>query len=312
MNVPPTQPTDASTAAMRARLRPMGIGDILDETFSLYRENFSLFLSTVAVVYVPFQIILILFQLTVFNTASMSSTRVVSTTNGVTTTTPVINSGTAAGLAVGGLLFALIAAIAFILLTAALAIVISNRYLGRTTTLGQAYNASFSRLGALVAAALWIGFRLSLLFLASFILIGIPFLIYFGVAWTLATQVIVLEGVGGLAASGRSRQLIKGYWWKTLGLVIVTGLLVSVISLVITGIVGGIVGAAVSSFAARTIISGLIGLVVGLLLTPIQFTATTLLFYDLKIRKDAFDLEALASSQQMGAGMGARASYPQS
>ena len=42
MYVPPTQPTDASTAAMRVRLRPMGIGDILDETFSLYRENFSL------------------------------------------------------------------------------------------------------------------------------------------------------------------------------------------------------------------------------------------------------------------------------
>jgi len=35
------------------------------------------------------------------------------------------------------------------------------------------------------------------------------------------------------------------------------------------------------------------------LLTPIQIVATTLLFYDLKIRKEAFDLEAMV--QQAGA-----------
>ena len=31
---------------LRARLRPMGIGDILDETFRLYRANFALFVAT--------------------------------------------------------------------------------------------------------------------------------------------------------------------------------------------------------------------------------------------------------------------------
>jgi hypothetical protein len=49
----------------------------------------------------------------------------------------------------------------------------------------------------------------------------------------------------------------------------------------------------------RTIINGIIGLIVGVLVRPIQVSALTLLFYDLKIRKEAFDLEAMA--QQAGA-----------
>src|SRR5437763_6212016 len=65
MSVPPPGSTPGPMRDMRARLRPMGIGDILDETFRLYRENFALFVATCAVLEVPVQIINFLVQLTV-------------------------------------------------------------------------------------------------------------------------------------------------------------------------------------------------------------------------------------------------------
>ena len=63
MYAPPPGGTPGPMMDMRARLRPMGIGDIVDETFRLYRENFMLFVATCAVLEVPVQIINFLIQL---------------------------------------------------------------------------------------------------------------------------------------------------------------------------------------------------------------------------------------------------------
>src|SRR5918911_885123 len=63
MSVPPPGSTPGPMMDMRSRLRPMGIGDILDETFRLYRENFTLFVATCAVLEVPVQIINFLIRL---------------------------------------------------------------------------------------------------------------------------------------------------------------------------------------------------------------------------------------------------------
>src|SRR2546423_2949068 len=64
MYAPPPGSTPGPMMDTRARLRPMGIGDILDETFRLYRENFTLFVATCAVLEVPVQIINFLILLT--------------------------------------------------------------------------------------------------------------------------------------------------------------------------------------------------------------------------------------------------------
>ena len=43
------------------QLRPMGIGDILDVTFRLYRQRFLTFLLIALVVYVPYALLLAAF-----------------------------------------------------------------------------------------------------------------------------------------------------------------------------------------------------------------------------------------------------------
>ncbi len=288
---PPPQ-VNPAMMDMRARLRPMGIGDILDETFRLYRENFLLFVATVAVVEIPLQIIVLILTLSLVGSIQSISAISTTTTSGEPLTSAQRDALIHAGAASAGLggLVSLISLIGLALLSTALAVVISRRYLSQSVTVGEAYRASLSRVGSFVLATIWIGIRVLLM---AITIIGIPFAIYFGVAWTLYPQAIMLDGVGGGAASRRSRELISGFWWKTVGLLIVTQLLISIVGAIPSAIVTGVVGSGVSALYTRTLISGVIGLVVGLLLRPIQATATTLLFYDLKIRKEAFDLEAM-------------------
>lgn len=307
---PPGGPTDPMMA-MRTRLRPMGVGDILDETFRLYRENFTLFVATCAAVEVPIQIISIIFGLTVFAVSVNFSNDI---SSGL-----LANAGSdIASIIGGGLLLFIIIVVGYTLLAAALSIVIAQRYLGRTITVGSAYSTAFGRVGALILTAIWNGIRIAALFIAVFIvaailsaashalsglilivggLAAIVYAIYLGVSWSLYPQAIVLEGAGADSASGRSRRLIAGFWWKALGLYIVAELLVLILGAIIPGIVNSILNVVVGAGAGRVIVDGIVGLIVGILLRPIQIAAATLLFYDLKIRKEAFDLEALAQQQ---------------
>jgi hypothetical protein len=290
---------------MRARLRPMGIGDILDETFRLYRENFTRLVATVAVIEVPFQIILLLLTVGFVGSALRWVPQAADLAHAFLTFFVLF------------LIFGIVTLVAFTIMSAALAVVISNRYLNRTVTVGQAYSAVTRRIGPVLLALLWIFVRVILLIVAYAILAGILsavhlgmvsnivgiaamlLAIYCGIAWSLFPQAIVLDSVGGIASSKRSRELITGYWWKTFAVVLVTALLVLIVGQIPTAIIGRIVGAATGSLSVRTIINGIIGLIVGVLVRPIQVSALTLLFYDLKIRKEAFDLEAMA--QQAGA-----------
>lgn len=298
MYTPPPGGPPGSAMSPRARLRPMGIGDILDETFRLYRENFTLFVGTCAIVEVPLQIVL-----AALSVGMVSILRPVTDLRGLpagSITAAQASRALSAGLAAGGLglVIGLLVLLAVAFVGAALAVVISNRYLERATSVGMAYQAALQRLGPFLIAIMWAFIRLIPFILISAVLIGLPFLFYFFVAWTLIPQAIMLEGESGLSASRRSRQLIGGYWWKTFGLIIVTAILLAILSAIPVRIVDALIGSGSGSLTALTIVNGIISLIVGVLTRPIQTTAMTLLFYDLKIRKEAFDLEALV--QQAG------------
>src|SRR2546421_12067396 len=135
MDVPPPGSTPGLMTDMRARLRPMGIGDIVDETFRLYRENFMLFVATCAVLEVPVQIINFLIQL--------SAPVAVPLTPGQS-----LAPGQASELmarsgasSIGGLIGAFAAAI----ITTALCVGISHRYPKSSVTAGAAYTATMNR-----------------------------------------------------------------------------------------------------------------------------------------------------------------------
>ena len=64
--------------------------------------------------------------------------------------------------------------------------------------------------------------------------------IYLYVAFTVAVPVLLVEGAGPWRALGRSRQLVQGRWWGTLGVALVGYLLVTIVTLALTGVVVGV------------------------------------------------------------------------
>src|SRR5262249_41153494 len=109
--------------------------------------------------------------------------------------------------------------------------------------------------------------------------------------WIFIPQVIVLEGVTVGESLGRSWQLVSGSFWRVFGY----GLLVFVAYLVVqVGITDAVALALSPLGVGGAIAGGLVSAAVSTLSLPFLFGAITLLYYDLRVRKEGFDLELLA------------------
>jgi len=143
----------------------------------------------------------------------------------------------------------------------------------RRPGIGRAYGFAWRRIGALIGASILAG--LAVLGMAITI-IGIPFAIYFGVRWSLVWQAALLEGFGPRGALSRSSALVKDNWWRVLGIVLVLGIM--------AGIISGILG-----------IIPIVGSAIGAILSmPITIVGATLLYYDLRLKKEGYNLGVMA------------------
>ena len=248
-----------SSTTSTMMLRPMGLLEIVDQTFRLYRRNFGVLFGIAAVVYVPW---------------------------GVLQGIPILN------------VFAGLLLTPFALVTgAALTKAVSDRYLGRESSVGDAYRYIGRRFWALVFTMI----LAYLLVVAGLILLVIPGIV-FGFWIALTAQVFVIEDKHYGQAIWRSKFLIGQGTWAEL---IVLGLLVGILSLIIQGVLGALIGASVFADPAEGGVmpihaAVLFGLVQALVM-PLGQIATVLLYYDSRIRKEGFDLQMLA--QEMGAAL---------
>lgn len=69
-------------------------------------------------------------------------------------------------------------------------------------------------------------------------IIGIPVAIFFIVYWYFFAYVVLDQGLAGMKALKKSKEMIKGHWWKTFALFVIAALLSGIISSVITSIGG--------------------------------------------------------------------------
>jgi pimeloyl-ACP methyl ester carboxylesterase len=220
------------------------------------------------------------------------------------------------------------------LLTGALANAISRSYLGRSVSILGAYRLGWRSYIALVVSALvlfLIGAAILALFIGcsigaviafattlrgpgaaataglisvlavigAFLLMSLVVLFFF-VRFILTTQAIVLEHCGPLAGLGRSWRLVGGAFWRAFVVFILVILLSLLISLVpaylvifLLGLLPGganSVATLVWNQAVATLVSQ-IGLIISY---PLLFSIYTLLYYDLRIRKEGYDIEVMA------------------
>ena len=113
--------------------------------------------------------------------------------------------------------------------------------------------------------------------------------------WSLAVQVVVIESCRPVDALRRSTSLIKGSWWRICGFTVVVGLIATglrIVAMIPFMLIVALVGAEQASDTGHRILA-VGGVVVGIFVLPVLFIAGTLVYYDVRIRKEQFDLAVL-------------------
>ncbi len=102
-----------------------------------------------------------------------------------------------------------------------------------------------------------------------------------------ASSVVVLEGLWAVRALKRSKALVRGLNWRNLAVLILLFVIVLVV-----------IAVAATLFTLLHVKSALAGriftVVVAMIIVPLFFVAVVLLYYDSRVRKEAYDNSALA------------------
>ena len=264
-----------STTQFAPQLRPLSVGEVLDASFKVVRQSFGTLVLCVLVVALPLNILTTLIQASTSDNAFNLDTA----PNDVST-------GTAAA---GSLLVALLSLVLTTIAAAACFRAVSATYLGEKPTVGESLSFAASRLVPLIVLSILYVLGL----IVPFLLLVIPG-IWLSVAWSVSYPALMAEGLGPVAALGRSFRLVRGRWWPTFGALVVMYLIV----LVISGILGVLLGAAfvasVDSEAVAAVLTTIINTVSSLITLPLFSAVLTIIYYDLRVRKEGFDLHLLA------------------
>lgn len=130
--------------------------------------------------------------------------------------------------------------------------------------------------------------------------IGLIFCIAPGVflwtMWSVTPAALMAEQKGPLAAMSRSWQLVKGRFWPVLGAMILGYLLYWVVSQIISTVTAVVtVAGAMASDSFSFIPSVLGSVIVSILSAPFLAAMVTIIYFDLRVRKEGYDLELMAA-----------------
>ena len=274
-----------------ADLKPMDIGEILDGALTIFRRHFLLFMK-IGIIALWFPVALTIY----LELVGGSEQHVVL-----------------------ALLVQVLRYFAGLFLTASAIRIISDSYLGRAPELSDALALGSSKIMPLFLVGLGKGILIGLVAVAVgvvaalgagkmvggsggaalgvilAVVLGCWLVAYLACGYAVTTPVVVLEDLNASSDSfGRSWDLTRGFRLKIFLIFLVAAVVVFVPSVIV-----GALGAAV---AVNVRILGqaieIVSAALPILLTPLLSCVLTLVYYDLRVRREAFDLEVL--SEQLG------------
>jgi hypothetical protein len=266
---------------------PMSIGRILDRTFRIYRENFIRFVTIVAVIQVPIGLLMLVSTTGLQRGVSVRQSSDYGPLN-QDESDPTIALVAIAGMALTGI----IGLFGQVLCQGALTKSVSESYLGNEISVGQAYRFVLPKFLILILAGICVGLVVSL----GFLLLVVPGII-FGLWFALTTPAIVVENLGATQGMSRSKALASGNLGKIFSVGFLVFLISFVLSMSLNYAASLFTGFLFSSNATLALsLDHLVTVAGNILVAPIGATAYILLYYDLRIRKEGFDLQMLADS----------------
>lgn len=288
-------------------LRPLSLTDILNGAVAYIRANPKATLGLTTVVVVIAQIIGLIMQV-----GPLAATGELGVLKGEEASTAAALGSSASGLASG-----ITTLLSSIVLSGMLTVIVGRAVFGASITIGEAWQRVRGRLLALigytlmwafgvvviVAVVVFVVFAVSTLSGAAAVALGIPLclglialLLYLWTVLSFAPPLIVLERLGVFEAISRSVRLIRGDFWRVLG--------IRLLATIVAGVVAGAVSIPfsltgqillLSSESATTILIALVLVAVGgavgqIITAPFSAGAVVLLYTDRRIRAEAFDL----------------------
>jgi hypothetical protein len=291
-------------------LRPLGVGDVLDRTFTVYRAKPLIFIGLSAIWYLVLVLVFVVLAVAIFAGALAAFARQ------ATTPSPDQIAGAVVGIIGFGLVAVVVAILLFSAQSASLVHAAALRYLAKDVAIGESFRAGLSASGRLFIAGVLaflaiFGIWAVLLIAAAVTNQGIAFAIavpaaivataFLGCSWLVAPVVVVVEKMGPIAALGRAWGLSGGNRWRIFGIQVLLLILNLVLSLLIGGLFGGLAaagaqGATPSPFGVTSVVQSLVNLASTIIWAPVEWIAFTVLYYDLRVRKEAFDLQLAAEA----------------
>ena len=182
-----------------------------------------------------------------------------------------------------------------LVVTAAGTFVISQHLLGRSTSVGGAYSRVLSSLFPLLGVL--IIFMLGSLVFSTLaagigLLVFIPGIVVY-VWFCLAAPIVIVEREGGFGALKRSRVLVKGFFDKTFFLVVWLTLVEAFVVILVLSL-----PLLFGSFPGFPSLLSILSICLSLPINALRVISTTMLYYDLRIYKEGYDLQLL--TQELG------------
>jgi hypothetical protein len=278
---------------MAYEIKERSLGEILDGAFQLYRNHFGVFLGVALCVTLPST----LFSTSVswLITGHMdvaAAMRAVQSETGADMNMAEAKSAmyvVARAMLAAGITFPVVM-LGHIIQSAAMTLFVSATYLGQSLSVAAAFRRAFARLWPLLAASALAGLG---------VMLGFLFLIVPGILlmlrWMFTTPAIMIEGYDGKASLARSRDLAEGAYGRLFLLLVVIGLLSWSIQI-------GVAALVPDSVDAIPVLGQLLTMISQVLVSPLGAAAFTLAYFDLRVRKEGFDLERLALGLGQPAG----------
>lgn len=247
-------------------LRPLSLGEILDRTFMLYRGHFLLFVALAAIPRLP-ALAIGLLQST-FLTQSMGA----ATTIGL------------------GFIAVLLVIAGYLVSQGSAVVAVSTLYLNREISIAEALKRAVDEIGPLLGALILNGLAI----FAGLIFLIIPG-IYFMCRLLVVVPAVMIERKGPGESLSRSIALTKGFAGRAFLILLLYCTLALALGLLVAPLALGMAAAAENPALMRVWSAAYVTVnaILQAVLTPILLIATSIYYYDLRVRKEAFDLHVM-------------------
>lgn len=278
---------------------PRSAGKLLDLIFNIYFKNILVLFGIALAVVGPLIVLqVVIEQLSLVETDSLRGSIEVP----VGDTTKFIEPARFFGFSA---LSFLAAALGQLLIIGAAYRAANDAYLGEKPGAGTSLRVGARKLHSILWVTVLAGIASALGLLA--LLIGAIFLY---IAFIVAVPALMVEDLRGTKALRRSFRLVQDNWWRTFGVIVVTALFAA-----IAGSIFGVLQfvanpLAEDSLLLYSVVTQSLAGVVTAFTAPLTAVAAIVIYYDLRIRKEGYDVELMAMHSGEGGAREAKPSEP--